>query len=304
LSWYDGFAQFTPHAPSAYIELADPGPGEEIAAIYHVGNAPALTGRELHIQHVADATPSQISILCPLYEPLQYPLLFPHGTLGWGKRSMPAWLQIEYYKLQLLCESRFTIMTCLSCEYICDMYSCVEDERLQFIKSAKQNEALQFATTEDADDNEVDFTLPANFTGSTKYYADRTADSLAFSCQLGKPDLMITATTNPSWPELQQALQGRSATECPHITVRVFKVLLLCASKLSSFTLEHFVGSPLPVAAGNQACIPASVSRVCHRVSKKRFTACAHCPQSMLSFPPSFLLSAASINIYMFSAEC
>jgi len=79
LSWYDGFAQFTPDAPFAYIELADPGPGEEIAAVYHVGDAPVPTGRELYIQRAADATPSRISILHPLYEPLQYPLLFPHG---------------------------------------------------------------------------------------------------------------------------------------------------------------------------------------------------------------------------------
>ena len=183
--------------------------------MYHVGDAPVPTGRELYVQRAADATPSRISILHPLYEPLQYPLLFPHGTLGWGKRSMPAWSQIDYYKSRLLCENRFTIMSRLTCEYICDMYSRVEDERLQFIKGAKENEALQFTQSEDAEDDEVNFTLPASFTGSTKYYANRTADSLALSRQLGKPDLMITATTNPSWPELLHALQGCSATECP-----------------------------------------------------------------------------------------
>jgi hypothetical protein len=225
VAYYHGFAQFAPQATSAYIRLADPGPSEEVAAVYHIGDAPVPTGRELYIKRAADTMPSRVSILHPLYEPLQYPLLFLHGTLGWGKRSMPAWSQIDYYKLRLLCENRFSVMSRLACEYICDMYSCIEDERLQFIRSTKENEILQLAHTDDAaEDDEIDFTLPASFTGSTKYYANRTADSLALSRQLGKPDLMITATTNPSWPELQQALNGRSATECPHITVRVFKV--------------------------------------------------------------------------------
>jgi len=222
---YRNFAQFSPQSSSAYIKLADPGPGEEIAAVYRIGDAPVAAGRDLYVQRAADATPTRISILHPLYEPLQYPLLFPHGTLGWGKRFRPGWSQIDYYKMRLLCENRFSIMSRLTCEYICDMYSRVEDERLQFIKNAKQNEALLFATTEDAlDEDDVEFTLPVSFTGSLKYYADRTADSLALSRQIGKPDLLITATTNPRWPDLLSALNGRAATECPHITVRVFKV--------------------------------------------------------------------------------
>jgi len=142
VSTYRNFAQFSPQSPTAYIELADPGPGEEIAALYRIGDAPVASGRDLYVQCAADVAPSRISILHPLYEPLQYPLLFPHGTLGWGK---PGWSQINYYKMQLLCEIRFGIMSRLTCEYICDMYSRVEDERLEFIKIGKQNEALLFA---------------------------------------------------------------------------------------------------------------------------------------------------------------
>jgi hypothetical protein len=28
--------------------------------------------------------PQEVPVLSPYYEPLQYPLLFPHGTTGWG----------------------------------------------------------------------------------------------------------------------------------------------------------------------------------------------------------------------------
>jgi len=51
---YRNFAQFSPPSPSAYIELADPGPGEEIAALYRIGDAPVAAGRDLYVQCAAD----------------------------------------------------------------------------------------------------------------------------------------------------------------------------------------------------------------------------------------------------------
>lgn len=126
------------------------------------------------------------------------------------------------------------------------MFSRMEDERLDFIRKGKavQAEHLRklandhdFAMEDhndhedpDDDDNTDEDSrfhpvLPASFTGSPKYFSERTADALALSRQRGKPDLMITATTNPRWPELlQKLLPGQSAAEVPHITNRVFKV--------------------------------------------------------------------------------
>jgi hypothetical protein len=83
---FQSFAAFHPAEENMYVELANPGPSAEIAALFHTGDATAVSSRALYIQCSALASPICVSILHPLYKPLQYPLLFPHGT------------QIEYYK--------------------------------------------------------------------------------------------------------------------------------------------------------------------------------------------------------------
>ncbi|KAF8290485.1 hypothetical protein DL93DRAFT_2092057, partial [Clavulina sp. PMI_390] len=228
---YERFATYEPGQTQAHMELslADPGRGDEIAALYHLGSAPTPSPRSLYVQRSRDVDGPKglrIPILHPLYEPLQYPLLFPAGTRGWGlDMHEQGWTQRKYYKSRLLTEKRFQDFSRLGCEYICDMFSRMEDERLDFVRRGKaaQMEHLQSLrhshnlhtnvdpTTgnnveadynneeddDDDDDNKEYITLPASFTGSPKYFAERTADALALSRQRGKPDLMVTATTNP-----------------------------------------------------------------------------------------------------------
>lgn len=82
---YEGFAAYEPHEKQAHMELslANPGRGHEIAALYYVGSAPNPSPRALYVQRSRDVDgPNglRIPILHALYEPLQYPLLFPSGT--------------------------------------------------------------------------------------------------------------------------------------------------------------------------------------------------------------------------------
>jgi len=78
--------------------------------------------RKVYIQRASDITPARINILHPLYEPLQYLLLFPHGTEGWGihlKESDPRWHSVNtYYEHRLLTETRFQALGRLGCEYM------------------------------------------------------------------------------------------------------------------------------------------------------------------------------------------
>jgi Helitron helicase-like domain at N-terminus len=234
---YQQFSEFESESEDAYIELADPGSGNEIAALFHLGNAPYPTPRSLYVQRASDASPIPVPILNSLYEPMQYPLLFPHATPGWGPylKSL-GWTQRAYYHARLLTEQRFRDFSRLACEWICDMFSRTEDERLSYIQRGKAAEAQQFqkrATGNESDDEENDsededihsFALPASFTGSQKFYANKVADALALARQRGKPDLMITATCNPNWAEIREQLKpGQSAVEVPQVTNRVFKV--------------------------------------------------------------------------------
>ncbi|KAG3166565.1 hypothetical protein PC128_g19681 [Phytophthora cactorum] len=52
-------------------------------------------------------------------------------------------------------------------------------------------------------------------------------DLMAIVRQFGKPDLFITVTTNPKWPEIQDSfLPGQTASDRPDIVARVFKMKL------------------------------------------------------------------------------
>jgi hypothetical protein len=140
---YIDFITFHPEVEHAYIELTDAAPAaSEIAALYHIGNAPRPSARQLFVQRVADTTPIKVPILHPLYEPLQYPLLFPQATPGWGSNMRKQFTQRAYYKARLLTEPRFCAFGRLACEWSCDMYSRVEDEVLEFIKKGKQAELV------------------------------------------------------------------------------------------------------------------------------------------------------------------
>ena len=111
------------------------------------------------------------------YEPLQYPLLFPHGTPGWGLTEDAAGhetntlqlTQHEWYCSRLLTDSRFHVFGRVFCEDLCDMYSCIEEEWLNFIRISKKNISQTAAVAnvnEDNEDEQANVTLPASFMGS------------------------------------------------------------------------------------------------------------------------------------------
>ena len=116
------------------------------------------------------------------------------------------------------------------------MYSRIEDQCLEYICVGKCHEAHAFPShnlnadnvVEDDDEYMDSFTLPASFMGSPRFYSEKVANALALARQKGKPDLMVTATCNPNWPEIRLHLHnGQSAVEVPQIMTRVFKASLI-----------------------------------------------------------------------------
>ncbi|EJT96503.1 hypothetical protein DACRYDRAFT_112701 [Dacryopinax primogenitus] len=66
------------------LELPEFTVAGDFAAIMHANNSTLVNPHSILIWRLGDDQPSYISILSQHYELLQYPLLFPHGTLGWG----------------------------------------------------------------------------------------------------------------------------------------------------------------------------------------------------------------------------
>ncbi|XP_049300534.1 uncharacterized protein LOC125774300 [Anopheles funestus] len=69
--------------------------------------------------------------------------------------------------------------------------------------------------------------LAPSFTGSERYMRAQYQDSMAIVRAVGKPDLFITVTCNPKWPEITQNLLPRQQpSDRPDLTARVFRLKL------------------------------------------------------------------------------
>ncbi|KAE9050433.1 hypothetical protein PR001_g2397 [Phytophthora rubi] len=69
--------------------------------------------------------------------------------------------------------------------------------------------------------------LSSKFPGGVRYMRQQYYDSMAIVRQFGKPDLFVTVTTNPKWPEIQaNLLPGQTPSDRPDIVTRVFKMKL------------------------------------------------------------------------------
>ncbi|KAI2514302.1 helicase [Fragilaria crotonensis] len=65
--------------------------------------------------------------------------------------------------------------------------------------------------------------LPSSFIGSPRNMHQLCQDALAIVRRMGKPDLFITMTTNPQWPEvMENLLPGQTANDRPDLVARVF----------------------------------------------------------------------------------
>ena len=209
---------------------------QEIAAILHTDNTSFANVRphELHIKF-QNGTNQSISATSRLWEPLVYPLLFPHGTLGWGvaidsdgtyvgdEASTLSW----HVRGLLLREPRFRIFGYLANEYAVDMFSRILEMRLNLIKSALLRLAAHDALLMGrhfVPDNENIY-LPASFMGSKQWCADQTSDSLALAAKFPtSPTFWVTFTCNADWPEIQsQLLPGHTWRDEPFVVIRVFK---------------------------------------------------------------------------------
>lgn len=89
--------------------------------------------------------------------------------------------------------------------------------------------------------------LPSTFTGGPRYMHQLYQDTIAIARKHGKPDLFITMTCNPKWPEIQSAvLPGQTAVDRPDlITAHAFRLRLreLLTDLLKRHALGHTIAN-------------------------------------------------------------
>jgi hypothetical protein len=196
----------------------------------------------------------RICIFHPAYMPLQYPLLFPYGERGFqlgipyhgeetranAKRKRTTVTLHEFYKYHIhfrpnqpnpyLCYGR------LSKQAIVDARAMEDEDRLMYV--ARNQDKLRVEYLQGIFDaiekglsqgNQIGkrVLLPSSHTGSRRYIIQNYHDGIAICRVYGPPDLFITFTCNPKWPEITSVvLKGEYPNDRPDIIVRVFHMKL------------------------------------------------------------------------------
>lgn len=194
-----------------------------------------------------------ISELHPSYLPLQYPLLFPRGEDGYRvdiplgdstnissrARSRVTMRQFFAFRIQDRTNEAATILSSrkLFQQFLVDAYTMVESERLSYIRDHQKNlRAEKYKKLTDsvgggntpATSTGKRIVLPSSFTGGPRYMVQNYLAAMALCRVYGYPDLFITFTCNPKWPEIKRFVQqrGMQPEDRPDILCRVFKMKL------------------------------------------------------------------------------
>ncbi|KAF8692406.1 Helitron helicase-like domain at N-terminus, partial [Rhizoctonia solani] len=85
------------------------------------------------------------------------------------------------------------------------------------------------------------YILPSSYYGGPQQMAESYQDAMAISCYLGGPQLFITMTANPKWPEIHSALlPGQTYSNRPDLITQVFE--LKCHQLMEDITQKGIFG--------------------------------------------------------------
>ncbi|KAL5163192.1 ATP-dependent DNA helicase PIF1 [Glycine soja] len=136
-------------------------------------------------------------------------------------------------------------------QFIVEAYTMVESERLSYIrnnqKKLRVNKYCSLQTSLDAGSSKGSskgkrVILPSTFVGSPCYMDQLYFDGMTICSHVDFPNLFITLTCNPNWPEIRRVLAplNLKATDRPDLISRVFR--LKYEQMLFDLTKKHLLG--------------------------------------------------------------
>ncbi|XP_074376799.1 uncharacterized protein LOC141718314 [Apium graveolens] len=177
---------------------------------------------------------------------LQYPILFPHGDIGYyrqiplnrpnqknqkqrqntedeypdekGEREFITMKEYYNYKLMIWPSEGLTphLGGRLWQQYVVDAFTAIEQYILDWIRGHQTiirsdmyhniRDALNKGDRNPENVGKATI-LPASFTGSKRYMNQYFKDAMAICQTLGHPSVFLTMTTNTKWPEIQRMLK-------------------------------------------------------------------------------------------------
>ncbi|CAH1434180.1 unnamed protein product [Lactuca virosa] len=219
----------------------------EVAALIP-GDGSPIQSRDVLIEDRGDGTVRRISKLHPSFMALQYPLLFPNGEDGFHlniplssnstshKRKNVTLREYYCFRLHFRLTEGKTLHKAgrLLHTFIVDAYAAVLEHDLEWYKRNQKTirSELYHGLTDSLCRGETSASyvghrviLPSSFNGGPKHKIQQYQDAMAICCWAGTPDLFVTMTCNPKWPEIerhiQQMVPGQPSTDRPDIVTQL-----------------------------------------------------------------------------------
>ncbi|GBP81129.1 hypothetical protein EVAR_88227_1 [Eumeta japonica] len=102
-------------------------------------------------------------------------------------------------------------------------YICRNQQRLRAEEYIHLRDALNQDGNVDPSNIGQRVILPSSFTGSPRYLHEKTQDAMTYVRNYGRPDLFVTFTCNPEWPEIKaELLPDQRSFDRHDIISRVF----------------------------------------------------------------------------------
>ncbi|XP_071705325.1 uncharacterized protein [Rutidosis leptorrhynchoides] len=240
----------------------------EVAALITSDFGQCTTSRDIIVQK-KNSPPKRISELHQLYMALQYPLLFPYGETGYHEeipyrnnngrrktiRGFVTMREFYCYMIQQRENEGTTLLRGgrLFQQYLVDAFTAIEEQRLKWLRNHQNelrldlyNNVCDAVTRGDTKATSIGkhIILPSSHTGSPRYMVQNYQDAMALCREFDNPDLFITLTSNPKWPEIDAMLsyiEGQRAPDRPDIVARVFKQKLDCI--MTDIMKKHIFGT-------------------------------------------------------------
>ncbi|KAK9049401.1 hypothetical protein SSX86_031630 [Deinandra increscens subsp. villosa] len=228
-------------------------PSASEVAVLIVGDVTSLIDHRDIVVTSHSGSLKRISELHVSYLPLQYPLLFPNGDDGYrvdiphrniallddNVKRRCTMREFFSYRIQDRVGKFSLILTSrrLYQQFLVDAYTMIESEWLGYIRNKQGNlrsECVENLRTS-RDEGNTDLKqvgqrviLPSSFTGGPRYMMQNFLDAMAICKWYGYPDLFITITCNPKWPEIMRCLNDTTIapSDRPDILCRLFKMKL------------------------------------------------------------------------------
>ncbi|CAI9298597.1 unnamed protein product [Lactuca saligna] len=233
----------------------------QVAAMWVEGEENGEHGKRNIEVRTHSNIPKSVEYYYGCYDPLQYPLMFPFGELG-CHQHIPKKSANEQTHNRIVTCSAESLISPMGMTNVDDLLHMEESVMTRSSETAKyvsvreyyayklqiQTQRLAFYRTQQHELRQeflqgvVDalasgetnastigrrVVLPANFIGGPRNMRRKYIDAMALVQKFGKPDIFLTLTCNPNWPEIRQHMMIQEETQNrADLIVRVFHAKL------------------------------------------------------------------------------